>query len=266
MTQRHDDMMMIWWHDYEILRSHVYGLICLKLKTQLSHFKSILNMKLWLADLLTYLLTRVKSRDASASKKSKCNSIENCANVFDSVSSGELFLWRSLEVVLWKAWEWHTPTERLRPWMSGHPCKTPWETFCSLSRGRHFASTPWETETFTGSLRDSWCRFGGRKRASGHMVVVVERGSLSGNSCAIQLKSVQSFLRRETQLQWGSSAFTGCWTYEITEQSSNVRSAWTNFRTKYFWHLGWIIYSSVYSLSDMRTSFFWWDDAVEASW
>ena len=44
-----------------------------------------------------------------------------------------------LGVVLGKAWERHTPTERLRPWMSGHPCETPWETFCR---------TPWETETF----------------------------------------------------------------------------------------------------------------------
>ena len=42
-----------------------------------------------------------------------------------------------LGVVLGKAWERHTPTERLRLWMSGHPCETPWETFCQ---------TPWETE------------------------------------------------------------------------------------------------------------------------
>ena len=34
-------------------------------------------------------------------------------------------------VVFGKAWERHTPTEeRLGPWMSGHPCETPWETFC----------------------------------------------------------------------------------------------------------------------------------------
>ena len=47
-------------------------------------------------------------------------------------------------VVFGKAWERHTPTEeRLGPWMSGHPCETPWEALCR---------TPWETETFAGSL------------------------------------------------------------------------------------------------------------------
>ena len=57
--------MMTWWHDDMMTRFQEHMLIIIE--TQLSHFKSILNSKLWVSD----LLTRVKSRDASASKKQK---------------------------------------------------------------------------------------------------------------------------------------------------------------------------------------------------
>ena len=127
--------------------------------------------------------------------------------------SVERFLWRSG----WgKAWEQHTPTERLGPWMSGHPCETPWETLCR---------TPWETETFAGSLRswerDSCCRFGGRRShmaIGGHPLSRRWWTGRVGNSCAIQLKSIQSFLQRETQLHW---VLLDIWDYR-TEQCENI--------------------------------------------
>ena len=99
MTRLHDDRVTgwqndtkRWWHDNKILRSHVYGLICLKLKTQLLHFKSILNLKLW----LTRLLTRVKSRDASASKK-LLDMVYICP-VGSRGGMDNLFFWKSVFV------------------------------------------------------------------------------------------------------------------------------------------------------------------------
>ena len=56
----------------------------------------------------------------------------------------------------------------------------------------------------------------GNRRSPVKSVVVNSR---MGNSCPIQLKSVQSF--PQTQLHWESPVVTGCWTYmniyEITE-------------------------------------------------
>ena len=106
-------------------------------------------------------------------------------------------------VVFGKAWEQHTPTEeRLGPWMSGHPCETPWETFCG-TRGT------WETlQTFAGCVcwweRDSrCCRFGGgrrRKRPYGDRCqpVIVCSGGGGVKICGGELKSVSLSSKRST--------------------------------------------------------------------
>ena len=61
ITRWQDEKMIKWqddkitrWHKEKMTRSHVNGLICLKIETQLLHFKSILNVKLWLTDSLTH--------------------------------------------------------------------------------------------------------------------------------------------------------------------------------------------------------------------
>ena len=90
MTWWHDDMMT-WWHDdmIQCLLSHVYRLKCSNLG-EINYM--ILGSQVWNYDLPTYRLTRVKSRDASASKNVILNTFPSLAfnlvfHYIDSVAS-----------------------------------------------------------------------------------------------------------------------------------------------------------------------------------
>ena len=78
-TWRHDDMTAWWWRDdvmtwwRDDVMTSLQGFMII---THCLHFKSISNSKLCpLAHSLTHLLTRVKSRDASASKNRWCHNM-----------------------------------------------------------------------------------------------------------------------------------------------------------------------------------------------